>query len=164
MTDLALYLVPDEPRPRTRGDCVGGPRPCPYAGCRHHLLISSISAKGELRGPDQVEIEDMTESCSLDVADREEHGAPLREIAGIMGLSLERVRQIEEDGLARLAKRVPRDLLEGWAHTSAAAHEEPIGDLVDAEFKAAVGRAYERIVPEGERGAKAIRVARRGGP
>jgi hypothetical protein len=24
-------------RPRTRGDCIDGPRPCPFAGCRWHL-------------------------------------------------------------------------------------------------------------------------------
>ena len=24
-------------RPRTRGDCVNGIRPCPWVGCGHHL-------------------------------------------------------------------------------------------------------------------------------
>lgn len=27
------------PRPRTRGDCLAEARPCPWVGCRHHLLL-----------------------------------------------------------------------------------------------------------------------------
>jgi hypothetical protein len=26
-------------RPRTRADCVGGPRPCPWVSCIHHLAL-----------------------------------------------------------------------------------------------------------------------------
>lgn len=29
----------NEQRPRTRGDCKDGPRPCPWVSCRHHLLL-----------------------------------------------------------------------------------------------------------------------------
>lgn len=25
-------------RPRTRGECVGGERPCPWASCEHHAI------------------------------------------------------------------------------------------------------------------------------
>lgn len=32
-------------RPLTRADCVDGPRPCPWVGCRHHLLIEVAHAK-----------------------------------------------------------------------------------------------------------------------
>ncbi len=27
------------PRPRTRGDCLAEARPCPWVGCRYHLLL-----------------------------------------------------------------------------------------------------------------------------
>jgi hypothetical protein len=30
---------PPPARPRTRGDCKDGLRPCPYVGCSHHLLF-----------------------------------------------------------------------------------------------------------------------------
>lgn len=35
-TIRALLAIP---RPRTRGDCLTMPRPCPWVGCRHHLLL-----------------------------------------------------------------------------------------------------------------------------
>lgn len=34
----------DDERPRTRGDCEGRPRPCPWVGCRHNLLIDVTPA------------------------------------------------------------------------------------------------------------------------
>lgn len=32
----------DPKRPQTRGDCVDGPRPCPWVGCRHHTYIDHV--------------------------------------------------------------------------------------------------------------------------
>lgn len=29
------------PRPRTRGDCLAEARPCPWVGCRYHLLLDA---------------------------------------------------------------------------------------------------------------------------
>ncbi len=26
-------------RPKTRGECASGPRPCPWVSCRHHLYL-----------------------------------------------------------------------------------------------------------------------------
>ncbi len=57
-------------RPRTRGDCVDGPRPCPWHACRHHLGTDVHNGELRLR-----EIEDGQESCALDVAGRGEHTA-----------------------------------------------------------------------------------------
>lgn len=45
----------------------------------------------------------MTESCVLDVADR--GGATLEEIGDMLGLTRERVRQVEEEALERFTKR-----------------------------------------------------------
>lgn len=33
------------PRPTTRGECLQEARPCPWAGCRHHLLLDVAEAK-----------------------------------------------------------------------------------------------------------------------
>jgi hypothetical protein len=63
--------------PKTRGECIDGPRPCPHVRCRHHLA----------EGPLDVD------SCSLDVADR--GPVNLTEIGRLLGVSRERARQIE---------------------------------------------------------------------
>ncbi len=34
-------------RPRTRGDCADGPRPCPWYRCRHHLGLEVIEEREE---------------------------------------------------------------------------------------------------------------------
>lgn len=89
------------PRPRTRGECVDGPRPCPYAGCRHHLFLD-VQGSGNLKlNFPELEPGDLDESCSLDVADRREHS--LDEIGQIMSVTRERARQIEERALLKLA-------------------------------------------------------------
>ncbi len=136
---MTLRLLPAF-RPRTRGDCVDGPRPCAETWCRHNL-----------RSPEA--------SCSLDVAE----GGPrrLREVGRLLGLSRERVRQIEELALAKLSKRLDRDMLAAWTSTSEPVADLQASDVVDAEFRAAVQKAYERIVPLAEQGSKALRVGKR---
>lgn len=61
--------------------------------CRHHLYLD-VGVKGSIKFnfPD-LDPEDMSISCSLDVADR--GGATLDVIGNIMNLSRERVRQLE---------------------------------------------------------------------
>ena len=88
-----LPILDDYDRPVRRGDCLRMPRPCPFASCRHHLAVD-VSPGGTLKlnFPD-VEIEDMKETCSLDIADR--HGVQLEVVGEIMSLTRERVRQIE---------------------------------------------------------------------
>ena len=89
-------------RPRTRGDCIDGPRPCPWASCRFNLRIEV--KHDEIRQNSATDEEgELLETCSLDVADRGPHGH--REIGKFFGLSHERIRQIEEKALATMAKR-----------------------------------------------------------
>lgn len=84
-------------RPRTRADCVGGQRPCPWAGCRHHLALDVTDA-GSLKVY-RDDLEAMPDTCSLDVADRSE-GVTLETVAQILGLTREAVRLIERRALA----------------------------------------------------------------
>lgn len=93
-------------RPRTRGDCANVPRPCPYAGCRHHLLLS-VKSNGSIvfeHGTDDPLDLPADRSCSLDVADRGEKDCftERSHVAIAMGLTLERARQLEVDAFARL--------------------------------------------------------------
>jgi hypothetical protein len=37
------------PRPRTRGECKDGARPCPWAGCAHHLFLDVNADTGSIK-------------------------------------------------------------------------------------------------------------------
>ena len=89
-----LFPETDHQRPRTRAECVDGPRPCPFVSCKYHLYLDVHPRTGniKLNFPD-IGVEEMGESCTLDVADR--HGATIEEIGAIMNLTRERVRQLE---------------------------------------------------------------------
>lgn len=71
--------------------CGEAARPCPRSSCRYHLP----------RG---------RESCALDVADR--GGATLEHIGEMLGITRERVRQIEAGALDKLRRRAERFELE----------------------------------------------------
>lgn len=115
-------------RPRIRGDCVNGPRPCPYVSCVHHLAVTETIKGGLIRpgrgkntiGIKASKIEDvrifgeivvsmldvMPETCSLDVADKGAH--TLDDVAVHMGVTRERCRQLQEDGLRKLRKELSK--------------------------------------------------------
>jgi hypothetical protein len=96
-----LYPETGYYKPRTREECAGGPRPCPYVSCKHHLYIDVSPRTGaiKLNFPD-IEVWDMGESCALDVADR--GGTTLEDVGAIMNLTRERIRQVEVKALAKL--------------------------------------------------------------
>jgi hypothetical protein len=103
--ELGRLLYPeteDIERPRTREECVGGERPCPFVSCKHHLYLDVSARTGaiKLNFPD-LEVWEMSETCALDIADR--GGTTLEEVGAIMNLTRERIRQVEVKGLAKMA-------------------------------------------------------------
>ncbi|MBT8430112.1 MAG: DNA-binding protein [Gammaproteobacteria bacterium] len=97
-------------RPRTRADCIDGPRPCPWAGCRYHLAVDVRPSTGGLClhfGPD--DWDQSADTCALDVADRGPQ--TLEDVASLFNLTRERVRQIEFRALRRLQAALTRDPL-----------------------------------------------------
>jgi hypothetical protein len=101
--EIGRLLFPETEywKPRTRAECVDGPRPCPYVSCKHHLFIDVSPRTGaiKLNFPD-LEVWEMAESCALDVADR--GGTTLEDVGAIMNLTRERIRQVEVKALAKL--------------------------------------------------------------
>lgn len=98
-----LQVLDMHDRPKTRGDCVDGERPCPWAACRHHMAIEVSTLTGALKVnfPD-LEAWEIPETCSLDVADRGDH--PLEEVGELMNIVRERVRQVEVIAIRKLKR------------------------------------------------------------
>jgi hypothetical protein len=96
-----LYPEMDYWKPKTRSQCIDGPRPCPYVSCKHHLFLDISSKTGaiKLNFPD-LDLWEMGESCALDVADR--GGTTLEDVGAIMNLTRECIRQVEVRALAKL--------------------------------------------------------------
>lgn len=153
---LAIYNAepyPDDARrPLIRAECAPGPhrngrRPCGWIGCRHHLALD-VNVNEDPRKPPSIsirreELEDLPETCSLDVADREsgKHiskengkflspvswrdsgsavegnqlgaGCTLAEVAAIMGITRQRAQQIEMTALRKLRAAADPELAIG---------------------------------------------------
>lgn len=98
-------------RPKTRGDCKDGPRPCPWLSCTQHLYLDVNPATGTIKFnfPDH-DLDDLRATCALDVADDGTH--TLEQVGEYTNLTRERVRQVEVRGLFALrgvAKDPDRD-------------------------------------------------------
>lgn len=95
-------------RPKTRGDCVSGPRPCPWVSCRHHLGVDVLGTEvRERAGWDEVDAlgRPLRPSCSLDVAD--DGPQPIEPIARALGVSARRVDQLLKRAVRRAWSRAP---------------------------------------------------------
>lgn len=124
-------------RPQSRAECKGGCRPCPWVGCRYHLLLEvgektggrparlrvlgarnrilSLCATAPAVVVDAISDEaverlaGLSESCALDIADR--GGIGPKQIGRVLGLSRQTVQK--ETG-ELLADENVRALLEGF--------------------------------------------------
>lgn len=167
---LALEAPPiDVERPRTRGDCEGGERPCPWVGCKHNLFLDTSSRTGALKFnfPDLApESMPADASCALDIA---ETGATLERVGEVMNFTRERTRQIEVSAFARVrlagGEKLAELAADGSVHKQSALasvatagggkstdegddswREGGVGRIGTPEevFRAGVFRAYER--------------------
>lgn len=103
----ALKLGPKEQavvidRPKTRADCVYGPRPCPFVGCRHHLYLEATKAGSILINHPDIEPNEMTVSCSLDLAD--DGPLSLGQVGAVLNVVRERVRQVQDASLVKISR------------------------------------------------------------
>lgn len=101
--DRALYTsaeleLADAQRPRTRADCIDGPRPCPWYVCRHHLGIRVDSSTGSIV---YRELEHLRESCDLDA----DEPLSLAELGEELGVKQERARQLQVDAFSSFRRR-----------------------------------------------------------
>lgn len=98
---IALADLMGYRRPKSRSECMSGPRPCPFVACKHHLYLDVNPDTGsiKLNFPD-VPVWEMESTCALDVADK--GGVTLEEVGEILNLTRERIRQVEVMGLEKL--------------------------------------------------------------
>lgn len=122
MLAMGLQVLVDgetfEP-PRTRGDCLDGgsnaERPCPWVRCKYHLAIDVERATG--RVTEHGEVAEMPHTCALDIAAHPlefenpragraasviDSASTLEAIGDVLGVTRERVRQIEVKALQKL--------------------------------------------------------------
>jgi len=104
---VALPLVVLEPetlpeRPRTRGDCVNGPRPCPWLGCRHHLGLD-VDRHGRVTLAPEGKADEQRATCALDVAEDGRHS--FDEIAEILNCRKGTARSLADRGRAKMRTR-----------------------------------------------------------
>ena len=103
---LAQELVypEDVVRPRTREECLAMSRPCPFVSCEHHLYLDVNPDSGAIKlNFPHLEVWEMAETCSLDVADR--GGITLEDVGSILNLTRERIRQVEVRGLVKIRSK-----------------------------------------------------------
>jgi hypothetical protein len=93
----------DIARPKTRGECAGGERPCPFTSCKYHLYLDVHPDRGSLKfNYPTLEPWEMKETCVLDIADR--GGLTLEEVGALLSVTRERIRQIEAAFLNQLRR------------------------------------------------------------
>ncbi len=90
-------------RPKKRGDCVNGERPCPWVACKHHLYLDVNPDTNSIKiAHPNKEPWELDETCALDIADR--GGVTLEEVGLAINVSRERARQIESKAVERISK------------------------------------------------------------
>lgn len=105
-TQFILENLEDEgintKRPTQRGECPVK-RPCPFVGCKYHLYLD-ITDTGSIKyNFYDIEPWELTPTCALDIADDGgDELLSLTDIGEYIGLTRERVRQIEKQAIRKL--------------------------------------------------------------
>jgi hypothetical protein len=87
--------------PKTRAECKGGPRRCPWIFCSHHLYTSRSGSGWQYQ---KRPLEELSETCVLDVVDKHPGGIILDDVAELLGFgSRERARQLQEMAKLKIA-------------------------------------------------------------
>ena len=113
---LSQEMVPEYWRPKTRGECLYGPRPCPYSGCPFHLYCDVTRTGNLLVNFPDLESWEIPETCALDVADR--GGATLERVGELMNVTRERVRQLQNIALEKIARGPDAPMLRAYLEAS----------------------------------------------
>lgn len=107
---ISALLYPERSfwRPKTRADCADVPRPCLYTACKFNAFLS-VNENGTIHVTKDCEPWDVPpeDSCVLDVAERPD--VTLEQIGRVMGITRERVRQIEVAALLTLFMKIDPD-------------------------------------------------------
>jgi hypothetical protein len=121
-----LQAPDDIEMPRIREECQKDPgRPCPWVRCKAHLYLDVNEESGAIKlNFPHLEVWEMRETCSNDVADRGEH--TLEQVGTLINLTRERVRQIEQHaGQNRKAQRIAAE-----TELVEADHLSPLGAVI----------------------------------
>lgn len=97
-------MEPAGPRPVQGLACNCRLRPCPWVLCRYHLATDPRPSGWVRVNHDPRRLAEMPETCALDVAARGEH--TLEAIGDLLGLTRERVRQVEAEALEQIAEKM----------------------------------------------------------
>lgn len=101
-----LYPERDYWRPRTRGDCADVPRPCPFVTCRYNLYLEARPSGSILFNFPGLDVWDLPHTnCALDVA--EEGGVELQDVGAVVGVTKQRIHQIQNKALLKLEYELP---------------------------------------------------------
>lgn len=99
------HFAVDHQRPKTRADCINGPRPCPFVGCKYHLYLDvHVCGSIKLNFPDK-EPWELEETCALDVADW--GGANSVEVAVLINVTKQRVKQATDELMVKVGLKWP---------------------------------------------------------
>lgn len=85
-------------RPKTRGECVNGPRPCPWASCQYSLLVDLHEYKKQVK---VIDLAPGAPTCALDVADTGE-ARTQEEVGKLMGTTRQYVELIERNAVRKI--------------------------------------------------------------
>lgn len=140
------------PRPTTRADCGQEARPCPWAGCRHHLLLEVAESKGPRRGRGGKKRDLRPTSLRLNRASRGR--AKLGRRRGLASSAAHRVvQQWMDDAVEELGTKmytcsldVARDYPDGIAERSVAFLLGVTEHAINAEAKAALIKFRARML------------------